>query len=54
MDSDPDLDVLGMHAAQAYTRARSTDVREHLIAILDELGEDVPREIEDCPRARRR
>jgi len=54
MDSDPDLDEVEMHLAEAYTRAQSMSTRGHLLAALDELGADVPAEIGECPRARRR
>lgn len=51
---DVDLDVVETQLAQAYTRAQSMSARGHLLAALDELGADVPTEIRECPRARRR
>lgn len=50
MTDEIDLDAVEMHAIQGYTRASSTETREHLLAILDELGADVPREMSECPR----
>lgn len=53
MSDEPDLETVEMHLAQAYTRATSSETRGHLLAAFDELGADVPSEIEPCPRARR-
>lgn len=53
MSDQPDLDKIEMQLVQAYTRAKGIETRGHLLAALDELGADVPSEIQPCPRARR-
>jgi hypothetical protein len=47
--SDPDLDVVQMHLAQAYSRALDPDVIRHLHAALRELDPDCPPGLVECP-----
>jgi len=47
--ADPDLDVVQMHLAQAYSRAFDPDVIRHLHAALRELDLDCPPGLIACP-----
>ena len=49
MGHEPDLDVVQMYLAQAYTRAYDPDVIGHLHAALRELDPDVPPGLAECP-----
>lgn len=51
--TDVDLDSLQNQLAQAYTRAVSPVVRDHLLAAMREIDEDIPRRLEHCPRCER-
>jgi hypothetical protein len=48
--SVPDLEVVRMHVATAYTRASDPDALQHLHAALRELNpEDLPPGLVECP-----
>lgn len=50
MSEDIDRDQLENQLAQAYTRSRSHEARQHLRAAMAEIGMDVPTEKTECPR----
>jgi len=52
MTDGVDLDQVRMQLAQAYTRSRSHEAREHLRAAMAEIGMDVPVDQTECPRCR--